>query len=80
CHRRALLAAAEKDTGRRASEIKTLKKSAERPILRIFLYLCTRINKKVTRKWTTTRRIITIREGGGWRARLLIPLPLRPFH
>ena len=30
----------------------------------------------VTKLWTITRRTITICNGGGWRARLLIPLPL----
>ena len=34
----------------------------------------------VTKLWTITRRKITIRNGGGRVARLLIPLPLKPFQ
>ena len=38
------------------------------------------ITQLLTKLWTITRRTITICKGGGWRARLLIPLPLKPFH
>jgi hypothetical protein len=33
-------------------------------VLLTYSYLCRRITKIVTRKWTTTRRIITIRKAG----------------
>ena len=33
-------------------------------ILLTYSYLCRRITKIATRKWTTTRRIITIRKAG----------------
>jgi hypothetical protein len=38
------------------------------------------ITQIINKLWTITRRTITIRKGGGWRARQLIPLPLKPFH
>jgi len=45
-----------------------------------YSYLCTQIHQSINKLWTITRRIITICKGGGWRARQLIPLPLKPFH
>jgi len=46
-------------------------------ILLTYSYLCSRITKNNNKKWTTTRRIITIRKAGDKVAKLLIPLLLK---
>ena len=54
------------------------KKLTENLVLSSFICnFAPEITKVLTSLWTITRRIITNSKGGGWRARQLIPLPLK---
>ena len=68
----------QKQNPKRIAEIKEKCRCAWR--ICIFFLSLQPITQLLTKLWTITRRKITIRKGGGWRARLLIPLPLKPFH